>query len=44
MKKTYEKPQSELFEIRFEGSLLTNSVRQVEGMNSVVGSWDDDDE
>ena len=44
MKKTYEKPLSELYEIRFEGSLLTNSVNQVESMRGVTGYWDEEDD
>jgi hypothetical protein len=38
MKKIYEQPQAELFELRIEGALLTNSV---ESMEEVVGSWDE---
>lgn len=39
MKRVYEKPQSELFEVQLEGSLLANSV---EKMRTVTGSWDED--
>ena len=36
----YEAPAAELFEIRMEAGFLTNSV---EVMNSVTGSWDEED-
>ena len=41
MKKTYEKPLAELFEVQSEGSLMTGSA---ETMRAVTGSWDEDDE
>lgn len=41
MKLVYEKPQTELYIVKFEGSLLQGSA---EKMRSVTGSWDEDDE
>ena len=41
MKKTYEKPLSELYEIQPEGALLYGSA---EAMKTVNGSWEEDDE
>ena len=41
MKQVYEKPITELYEMEFEGTLLSGSV---EGMRYVAGSWDEDDE
>lgn len=41
MKLVYEKPQTELYTVKFEGSLLQGSA---EKMRSVTGSWDEDDE
>ena len=40
MKQVYEKPLTELYEIEFEGTLLSGSV---EGMRTVEGSWDEDE-
>lgn len=41
MRKVYEKPQTELFYVQPEGSLLQGSA---EKMNTVSGSWEEDDE
>ena len=44
MKLEYEKPLAELYLIQCEGSLLSNSVKQVETMRGFTGSWDDEDD
>lgn len=41
MKKVYQTPQSELFEIKLDGVMLAASV---ETMHTVIGSWEEDDE
>lgn len=42
MKNTvYEAPLTETIEVRIEGGILINSV---EHMNTVTGSWDEEDE
>ncbi len=43
MKKIYEKPQSELFEIWLDGALLQASQRNVETMSSLSGTWDNEE-
>ena len=35
---TYQTPQTELYEIKFEGTLLNTS-----GMNPLTGSWEEDE-
>ena len=42
MKKVYEKPLTELFNLQLEGSLLSGSGR-AETMNTVQGYWDEED-
>ena len=41
IKKVYQTPLAELYEIKLEGSLLTGSV---EAMRTVNGSWEEDDD
>ena len=44
IKKVYQTPLTELYEIKLEGALLTTSVQSVKQMSSKTGSWDDDNE
>lgn len=42
MKQNYVTPETNLFEMRLENSFLASG--SVETMNTVAGSWDEDDE
>ena len=42
-KQVYLEPQTELYDIKLESTVLSNGVDSVEPMNPVDGSWDDGD-
>lgn len=43
-KMIYDAPNVELVEVNVENGILIDSVGSVDAMNTVSGTWDDDDD